>query len=90
MKNVTVTSEKLKRDGYDSIDLDGRALPLGSEVRLTEAEYEKLQARQSAWEEQFNATVDVGDAEAESAPAEPDPSDAPSPDPSGTTKSRNR
>lgn len=91
MKTVTVSSAKLKRDGVDGVDLDGKCLYLDQPVRVSAKEYERVQEMQSAWEEQFGVSVEVGD-EKDDEPSEPqaDATEAPGPDPEGTTKSRSR
>lgn len=79
MKNVTVTSAQLKREGVDGVALGTRSLQLDRQETLTEAEYEKFQEALPAWEEQFGVTVEVAN--------EGEPGGAPT---DGTAKGRTR
>jgi hypothetical protein len=100
MKKVLVERKGLDK-GYEAVDANGRAIPLDTELVLTEAEYSKVEKSLDGMEEAFDGKVAVTVSDAgEDDPApessveqdsgESGGSAEPTPDPAGTAKSRSR
>ena len=91
MKLVKVSNNSLKNQGYEGLSHGNSYYPFDAEVRVTEAEADKL----DELKDDDSYTIEVSEAKGNKSPASndsggPGGSDNPKPDPSGTARSQAR